>query len=372
MAVERYGEESPQAQEALRNLQLAQEKYNYAVERASVIQGNLNELMVQSALSVIPTAITMIDGLVKAKQTWTAVQHALNAALAANPIGAIIMVIGILIGVLITAYQTCEPFRNAVNAIWNTLSNALKPAIDAVIGAFTWLWQNVITPLIGWLRSLWDTIINNPILSALFAPITAIIHLIQNWEAATKSLQSAWDSFCRFLEWAYRTFIKPVADAIGGFVNTIRGAVDTVRNALGGFKDAVGNAFSGALNAIQNFIGSICFAHAIAKAVEESEKNLNNWVKNIREKMSKAYEHIKGFNLGVGEAKIALTPPTAGNTITVSVNAPLINIEGSADRQTAEYAARLVAEKLKTVLIEVSSSAAPTKRIRLALPGGTI
>jgi hypothetical protein len=58
-------------------------------------------------------------------------------------------------------------------------------------------------------------------------------------------------------------------------------------------------------------------------------------------------------------------PPVAASVV-VNVNAPLVNVEGSADRQTAELAASLVAEKLKTVLIEKSSSAAPTSRIRIA------
>jgi len=50
--------------------------------------------------------------------------------------------------------------------------------------------------------------------------------------------------------------------------------------------------------------------------------------------------------------------------VNVNVSGPLVNVEGSADKATAEYAAELVKEKLKTVLIEATSSAAPTKRIR--------
>ena len=55
--VEKYGVESEQAVSASKDLQLAQERYQVAVERADMIQGNLNETMVQSAISVIPMAI---------------------------------------------------------------------------------------------------------------------------------------------------------------------------------------------------------------------------------------------------------------------------------------------------------------------------
>ena len=43
---------------------------------------------------------------------------ALWAIMAANPIGAIITVIGLLIGAFVTAYNKCEWFRNAVDKIF--------------------------------------------------------------------------------------------------------------------------------------------------------------------------------------------------------------------------------------------------------------
>ncbi|MEM3579476.1 MAG: hypothetical protein QXL54_04575 [Candidatus Bathyarchaeia archaeon] len=61
-------------------------------------------------------------------------------------------------------------------------------------------------------------------------------------------------------------------------------------------------------------------------------------------------------------------PPAAAPNLVL--NAPLVNIEGSADKATAELAANLVAEKLKTVLVEATSTAAPTKRIRIM--GGVV
>lgn len=52
--------------------------------------------------------------------------------------------------------------------------------------------------------------------------------------------------------------------------------------------------------------------------------------------------------------------------MTVHFNAPLVNVEGSADRRTAELAVKMVVERLKTVLIDPTSSSAPTKRIHVA------
>jgi len=62
-AVEKYGAESDQAKAALADLQLAQERYTVAVERANMIQGNLNETIVQSGISLVTTSITMADSI---------------------------------------------------------------------------------------------------------------------------------------------------------------------------------------------------------------------------------------------------------------------------------------------------------------------
>ena len=58
-----YGEDSEKAQIASKDLTLAQERYQVAAERAEMMQGNLNERMVSSALMVIPSVITMIGSL---------------------------------------------------------------------------------------------------------------------------------------------------------------------------------------------------------------------------------------------------------------------------------------------------------------------
>lgn len=62
-AVEKYGADSEQAKAAAADLQLAQERYTVAVERANMIQGNLNETIVQSGISLVTTSITMADSI---------------------------------------------------------------------------------------------------------------------------------------------------------------------------------------------------------------------------------------------------------------------------------------------------------------------
>ena len=74
-ATEKFGVNSDEAAKALAreqdasekykaaqdDLKMAQEKYAVAAERADMIQGNFNETIAQSAMTIIPSAITMVD-----------------------------------------------------------------------------------------------------------------------------------------------------------------------------------------------------------------------------------------------------------------------------------------------------------------------
>jgi hypothetical protein len=97
------------------------------------------------------------------------------------------------------------------------------------------------------------------------------------------------------------------------------------------------------------------------------------WVDTVEGSMRKGVESVKGFVAEVGKPSLtvgggvgAAAPiPAAPGHVTVNISAPLVNVEGSADKRTVELAVERVKEVLKTTLIEASSSAAPTKRIRV-------
>jgi len=226
----------------LRDLQLAQETAAVASERLGQAQENVSERYLTFGLTVVPTVINMVMGLAGAQEALKNVQIALNAAMAANPIGLIVVAIGLLIGALVVAYQTCEPFRNAVNAIGEALSKTLQPAIAWLGEKMTWLWKNVIVPVIDVLKGLWDTITGNPILAALFGPITSIAYIIGHWKEVTEALGGA-------LNWLHNSVIKPVADKLLWFYNTvlkpIRDIIGGVVSAIGGAGAAVGAAITG-------------------------------------------------------------------------------------------------------------------------------
>lgn len=95
--------------------------------------------------------------------TATASQWSLNAALHANPIGAVVLAIGLLVGAFVLAWKHSETFRDIV-----------RGALDVVKGAAEGLW-NFFKDLPG---KLWG--IGNTIKDAVLWPYKTAFNLIAN------------------------------------------------------------------------------------------------------------------------------------------------------------------------------------------------
>ncbi len=442
-AVEKYGSDSEQARAAAADLRLAQERYQVAVERAEMMQGNLNETIVRSALSVIPTMITMVGSLSTLKQSWTVItgaltvaQHGLNAAMSANPIGIVVAAVAALVGALVMAYQTCEPFRNAINAIGAAIYDFVKPAFDAVIGALKWLWDLLTNnPIASFFRSLLG------IGEGAAAAAQEIQTLNASVEAAAKNvsiLTVTQDKYLAGVEEAVKgeqdvaaeilrhtsmlTSLN-VATAVTTQTTTqlteaeyaqaaaARAAAEAERQRIEAMNreqasllqdlqrrsseaaaiiDFIRKYGASALEAgtrkyAQEVLGIDVAGMIAREQAEASKKTVPTYT--VEEEWNYNPLAMQGGGSGVvtkptlflaGEAGpeyVSFTPLSQGTLWpAVTVNGPLVIIEGNADRETAELAARLVEERLRGVLVEASSSQAPatSKRIRLSTRVGGV
>ena len=310
-AVNKFGAESEQAKSASKDLQLAQERYQVACERADMIQGNLNEAMVQSALTVIPSLITMITSVSTLTQGWTSVTQGVSGALnflAANPIVLVVAGIAALVAGLVWAYQNCEPFRNAINAIASVLGGAFFTAVNAVKGALEYVWNNVLVPFGNFL---------------------------------TNVLLTAWQTLCKGWEVAYNTLLKPVFDAIAWFYNNI---IKPVADFFGGIAKAIGDWW-----------GGVTGGGTVANTPGGKGPSPHLQAGGIVTRPTLLWAGEAG-----PEAIVPLNRGFGGVNVTV-------NIAGSVDRRTAEYAADLIERKLRNVIVEGSSASAPSvhRRIRM-------
>jgi tape measure domain-containing protein len=111
------------------------------------------ELLTYLGLQSIVTAAT---------KTWTAVQWLLNIAMDANPIGLIVLAIGILVVAFVLLWNNSEGFRKFFINLWADIWNVLKaigawfagPFVNffvtagrAIAAPFIWVWQNGILPM---------------------------------------------------------------------------------------------------------------------------------------------------------------------------------------------------------------------------------
>lgn len=112
--------------------------------------------MVQGLMEVV-TAIRAFGVAAKivavATKVWAGVQWLLNAAMAANPIGLVVIAIAALVAGAIYAYTHFEGFRNAVNAVGSALKTGFLAAVRGAVVAWEWL-KTAFSATVDWFQQL--------------------------------------------------------------------------------------------------------------------------------------------------------------------------------------------------------------------------
>ena len=217
-----------------------------------------------------------------ATKLWAAAQALLNLALDANPIGAIVLGIGALIGILVIAYQRSATFRNIVNATWNAirtgfqvmwsyvgpiLGTIFKVYLQALILEFKVFWtvvQFVYNAVRTGLQALWS--VAGPILGTLFK---LYIHaLALEFRTFWAVVQFVWNAVRTVISTVYNV-IKPI---IGVYIKTyliaLRTEFNLFRSAVQTVWNAIRNAITTAYSVIKPIISVLIKAHLIALRTE--------------------------------------------------------------------------------------------------------
>jgi len=298
VAVEKYGVDSPQAKDATDKLAIATEAHRVSIERADMASTNMNTTMLTSALTVIPALISIIGAVGGAEQIWTGIQAALNAVMDANPIAIVILAIAGLVAVVIAAYTYCTPFRDAINAIGSALSAVFKPAIDAVSGALSWLWTNILQPVGAFLSAMFTYDIQ--VVTGAFQWLANVLKPVADFLGAIAgAIGNAWNA---------------VAGAVGGACSAIGGAITAgvnsdvavVTNGYNAISGAVGSAMNAATDLVLGFTGqtkayyeawetsSIAAVNdAMEKQKAKIEETCNAEVAKVQDALSKQLDEIK-------------------------------------------------------------------------------
>ncbi len=186
-------------------------------------------------------AYTIATGVIRAATAaWAGVQWLLNAALAANPLGLIVVAIGALVAGIVLAWRHSETFRDIVTGAWEAIKtgalfvwdNVLKPffgwwgdAFDKAGAVAMWLWENAVKPawdgIKGGISTAWDFI------KGLFEDFKAGMGLISDKAGEVK-------------DWIVEKFTA--------LVDFVTGLPAKITDAASGLWDGIKDSFKGAIN----------------------------------------------------------------------------------------------------------------------------
>lgn len=137
------------------NAQVAISLLSMSIGEANLAQAALNGTMkISEAITALLTGKMTLAQLAQAAMTKG--QMALNAALSANPIGAVIAIVGALVAAIVVLWNTNEDFRNAVISAWSKIKETISTAVESIKTFFTETIPDAAKTALDWFKSIPD------------------------------------------------------------------------------------------------------------------------------------------------------------------------------------------------------------------------
>lgn len=176
---------------------------------------------------------------------WAATQWLLNAAMSANPIGIVIVVIAALIAAVVWAYNNVGWFRDGVNNAWRTISGVTMGVLGAVGGFFRGLWSGatafgraVIAGFVSFISGAWN--------NARSFTTSAL-------GAAGGFLRSIWAGATGFARGVIAGFVGFILGSWQNISGTTRGVFSGIQSFIGGIWGGIRSGAQGAINGVVGF-----------------------------------------------------------------------------------------------------------------------
>lgn len=190
--------------------------------------------------------IGIVAGAVAA---WTVAQWLLNVALTANPIGLIIVAIGLLVGAIIWLVQNWDTVVKFLTDVWNGFVSWFTGVMD---GFLAW-WNGLWTAVWEWIVSVWDTIVAVVQLhfKTLFNIAVGIGNAIQSW------WNGLWNGIASFFGGIWNGIINAIKNVQKAFGIVFNAIGDIVRGAFEGVVGIVRGVINSIIDAVNGVIGGI-------------------------------------------------------------------------------------------------------------------
>ena len=259
--------------QGFQNAQVAISLLTMGLKDTTLAQAALNGTM-----TVGETIVALLTGKMTlaqlAQAAMTKGQIALNAALTANPIGAVIAVVGALVAAIIVLWNTNEDFRNAVISAWEKIKETISGAVAAIKTFFTETIPNAAQTALDWFRSipeqmkevgrnllmgLWDGITDK--VEWLKGKVTGVVDIIKGWFTGEDGFDEHSPS-----KWSRGVFryvmeggAEGLSDGLPALMRGVSGVSSRVKNGLDfgtatvGFADSgIGRSSAAVINGISN------------------------------------------------------------------------------------------------------------------------
>lgn len=234
-----------------------------------------------------------------AAKAWAAVQWLLNAALAANPIGLVVVALAAFVAAIVIAWKKSDAFKAAVIGAWNAIKSAAVSVWNAVKAAISAAW--------------------NAIKSVVSSQVNAVKTVVSTGFNALKGVvTSAWNA------------IKgAVQNGIGGVVSLVASLPGKIVSALGNLGSLLygkGQAIvQGLIAGIRSMAGAVVSAIVglLPGPLQKFASKLG--IQSPSKVFMEFGQHVgEGFALGVDG-----TQPRVGKAIDGLVSAPTMGTYSS-------------------------------------------
>lgn len=259
----------------------------------------------------------ILKGIALAQQAWaiatgvwsaittgaTAIQTAFNAAIAANPIGMIVVAIMAVVAALVYFFTQ----TTAGKQIWQDFINWLKNAWQGVSQFFSGLWNAIVSTfnnVVSSISQIWTNIVDTfnsavnsiaafvvPIFNNIVSGIQIAMNLIWSviqivWQAIKVIVELVVGGIVAYIKWAAALWGSIITTAM----NLIKNVITTVWNAISPFVKTVLNSIKNVITTVWNAIRSVisnvmngirAFITPIWNSIKSTISTVVNAIKNV-------------------------------------------------------------------------------------------
>ena len=162
---------------------------------------------------------------------WTAAQWLLNAALTANPIGLVVVGIGLLIGAIILLVQNWDTVVAWITQVWGGFIGWITAGLNAFVGWWNGIWAQVG----AFIAAVWNTIVATVrgVWNGFWGWVVgAVGGFLGWWNGIWKAVGDTWNNIWSGMGSFVQGIWSGIIGGIRGYINTLIGLINGIINGV--------------------------------------------------------------------------------------------------------------------------------------------